>query len=82
MTMIDKLRKPAHINGIALIIGPDVEWDGIPHEENLDWIRQYCKASPGKYYIIEGDETFPVRIWEGLSNDVDMLFECVYEQDD
>ena len=58
-------------------------------EENEGWLRQYhrpaCPARRG--YLIEGDESFPLKIWEQinedkLANHLDTMYQLVWVDDE
>ncbi len=58
----------------SLLFFPEDKDAAIPHDQSVDWLRQYPKqARPGDYatdrgYLVvtavPGDETYPVEIWE------------------
>lgn len=63
------------LNGIIFI--PGEEENGIPFNENLEWLSQYTTGEaekpldPEKCYILIGDETNPDEIWESQDPDPD-----------
>jgi len=67
----------------TLVFGEDAEGNSLsehPFAEEVDWIHQYAPNAPvSGYYLIEGDETAPTRIWHGQTNDMDAVFTCLYE---
>ena len=80
MTTKSKQSKASEIPA-KMIFGADV--DSGPFEDEVDWIKQYYpEATESGYYIVEGDETFPTRIWHGQENNVSAVFTCVYEDED
>lgn len=79
--LLNRNRKGKSIN-YSIVIGPELESEH-PHNDELDWVRGYFKhASKTRFYLIEGDETAPIRIWEGDHNNITKFFKCVFEQDD
>lgn len=65
-------RESRHID-TSLMFFPDDDHNGIPHDQNVDWLRHYKRPDGGDYTIehgymvvtaVPGDETCPVEIWE------------------
>lgn len=50
-----------------------------PFKDEVDWIRQFCTAPEAGFFLIEGNETAPVRIWHGQTNHFRAFFRCIYE---
>jgi len=58
----------------ALIFNPGEDHDGIPHIENVEWLRQYYpQADATKGYLVDGDESWPEEIWESTTASIGML---------
>ncbi len=64
-------RKARHID-MSMAFLPGEEHNGIPHDQNVDWLRQYPRPT-GRYrlsrgYLVlcdpHGNESYPVQIWE------------------
>lgn len=51
-----------------------------PFKDEIDWLRQfYPNAEWAGYYLVEGSETAPTRIWHGRRNSINAMFVCVFE---
>lgn len=64
-------------NRLCKVFGKDD--DDIPFHETVNWLKQYVpRASESCYYILIGDESYPLEIWQGKTNGHLSDFTCVY----
>lgn len=66
-------RRRARYIPASMAFFPRQAWDGIPHAENMEWLRQYprwCSSySVNKSYLVVllcGHEDYPMEIWESI----------------
>lgn len=72
---ISDIRAARHIDA-SLLLFPKDPSNGIPHDQSVDWLRQYKRPDGEDYDVrkgylvvtaVPGDETYPTEIWESDS---------------
>jgi len=51
-----------------------------PYDDDIAWLRQWVGCPASGHYLVEGDQTYPLRIWRGEQNDINAFFTCIWER--
>ncbi len=56
-----------------------------PFSEEASWLRSGCDGvsiPEAGFYLLEGDETWPVRLWRGSDNNIEAFYVCIWEKEE
>lgn len=84
--MIGDMKKASEIN-FSLVFGEEggQSLSEHPFDVEVSWLTQFSPETawpPTGFYLLEGDEACPTRIWHGNDNDINALFKCIWEEEE